>query len=139
MSNTTFSSAEIIKYLFTTDAMAARPTQWHVALHTGAPGIDGTANEVTVGLDPSYVRRAATFTTSVAAGITSAKNTADITFPASTAAAPYQVSYASIFAAATGGTCLGVLAFDPARTVAVAGTVRFPINELIIEGFSYGN
>jgi hypothetical protein len=139
MANTEFSSAEIIKYLFTNGAMGARPTQWHVALHTGAPGINGTDNEVTVGLDPSYLRRPANFVTSVVSGITSAKNTAEIAFPASTAAAPYQALYASVFNASTGGTCLGILALDPARTIAVAGVLRFPVNELIIEGFSYGN
>ncbi|SFI68945.1 hypothetical protein SAMN05216206_2752 [Pseudomonas guineae] len=139
MANTTHSSAEIIKQLFTTEALAARPTAWFVAAHTGEAGIDASSNEVSTGSDANYARQAVTFATSVELGVTSAKNTADLAFPASAAAAPYTVRSVSIHTQSSGGIALAVLPLDPPRIVQPGGVLRFPINELIIEGFCHGD
>lgn len=139
MANTAHSSAEIIKLLFTTDALATRPTEWFVAAHTGNPGIDAADNEVTVGLDANYERMPVVFDTDVVSDVTRALNDADIAFPASAAAGPYTVQFVSIHTAITGGTALAVLSLVPARVVQPGGILRFPIEELIIEGFCDDN
>ena len=139
MSNTAHSSAEIIKLLFTTEVLAARPTSWFVAAHTGEAGISATETEVAVGLDSAYARQEVTFETSVDAGITSAKNIAEFIFPASTAAAPYTVRAVSIHTLVAGGIALAVLPLDPPRAIQPGGRLRFPVNELIIEGFCHGD
>lgn len=140
MANTTHSSAEIIKLLFTAEALAARPASWYVAAHTGEPGMAAADNEVSGGLDASYVRKPVTFATSQELGVTSAKNTADLAFPASAAAAPYTVRFVSINTQEVGaGVALAVLPLDPPRIVQPGGVLRFPINELIIEGFCHGD
>lgn len=139
MSNTAHSSAEIMKLLFTTDALAARPTSWFLAAHTGEPGIDASANEVGIALDADYERQAVVFELSVDLGITSAKNTADIVMPASAAAAPYTVQFVSIHTLVSGGIALAAMALDPPRIVQPGGSLRFPINELILEGFCHGD
>ena len=137
MSNTAHSSAEVIKLLFTTELLAARPTEWYVAAHTGDPGIGAADNEVSTGNDANYARQPIEFELSVASGITSAMNDADILFPVSAAAGNYTVQAISIHTAATGGTALAVLPLNPPRVIQPGGIpLRFPINEIIIEGYS---
>ena len=57
MSNTTHSSAQVIKLLFSTETLEPRPTAWYVAAHTGEPGIDAADNEVSTSSDANYARR----------------------------------------------------------------------------------
>lgn len=134
MSNTSHSSQEIIRLLFTTEALAARPSAWFVRLHTGDPGIDGSANEVSGATDPDYAATAVTWTESVVADLSRVSNSAEVAFPASGAAGNYAIQFISIWGAATGGNCLARLPLVPARTIAPAGIARFPIGEIIIEG-----
>lgn len=137
MSNTTHSSAEVIKLLFTTEALAARPTEWFVAAHTGDPGIDAADNEVSTGNDADYERQPVEFELSETSGITSALNNAEVAFPASAAAANYTVRAISVHTEATGGIALAVLPLDPPRVIQPGGMLRFPINEIIIEGYCH--
>ncbi len=134
MSNSSHASQEIIRLLFTTTALAARPTSWFVGLHTGDPGIDGSANELTTATDPNYVRTAITWDESVVSDLTRVENDAEVAFPASGAAGSYTIQFITIWSASTGGNCLARLPLVPARAVAPAGIVRFPIGEIIIEG-----
>lgn len=137
MSNTTHSSAQVIKLLFSTEALEPRPTAWYVAAHTGEPGINAADNEVSTGSDANYARQPIEFELSVVSGITSAMNNADILFPVSAAAGNYTVQAISIHTAATGGIALAVLPLNPPRVIQPGGIpLRFPINEIIIEGFS---
>lgn len=136
MSNTTQSSQEVIRLLFTTVALAARPSAWYVGLHTGDPGVDGSANEVAGATDANYARTAVTWDESVVSGLTRVSNDAEVAFPASGGAGSYNVQFITIWDAASGGNCLARLPLVPARAVAPAGILRFPIGEIIIEGAS---
>lgn len=51
-------TAESLRYYLTTEPVAPRPTGWEISLHTGAPGIDGSDNEVT---DSTYARQPISF------------------------------------------------------------------------------
>jgi hypothetical protein len=117
---------EWLKYAFTTSALAARPTTWVVALHTGDPTQDGTLNEVTVGLDSAYLRKAVTF--SLTAGV--ATNVAAVTFPVTASA--YTVAYISVWDGAVGGACLYVGALVPPQDLPIGGTLSFPIGQLAL-------
>jgi|ERR1700712_6765 len=103
-----------------------------VALHSGPPGADGTANELT---DANYVRRAVTFgspSDSDADGVYQISNTAQISYPGLAGAAT--VAYFSLWSALTGGNCLLTVPLNPSRAVAAAGVVQFAIGELIVKG-----
>lgn len=134
MSNTSHSSQEIIRLLFTTESLATRPAAWYVGLHTGDPGVDGSANEVLAATDANYERVAVTWDESTVSDLTRVSNDSEVAFPASAAASSYQVQFATIWDAPTGGNCLARLPLLPARSIAPAGIARFPIGEIIIEG-----
>jgi len=74
------------------------PATLYAALHSGAPGADGSAGELSGG-SPAYARLAVSM---AAASGGSRAMSAPVTFdvPAGT------VSYASLWTAVTGGTCL---------------------------------
>lgn len=137
MSNTAHSSAEVIKLLFSTESLEPRPTEWYVAAHTGDPGIEAADNEVSTGSDANYERQPIEFELSEASGITSAMNNAEVAFPASAAAGNYTVRAISVYTEATGGTALAVLPLDPPRVIQPGGMLRFPVNEIIIEGYCH--
>lgn len=140
MSTTTLSSEHIIKHLFTSEAVPPRPTTWFAALHTGIPGAAGSDFEVQPSNDPAYLRQPVEFTAELApSGIWNATNDAEVQFPASQAAAPYAVQFLVIYDSDVGGEALAVLPLDPARTVNVGAQLRFPIGEIIIEGYSHDN
>lgn len=134
MSNTSYSSREIIRLLFTAEALETRPSDWYVGLHTGDPGVDGSANEVTGATDANYERVAITWDESEVSDLTRVSNDAEVVFPASGGAGSYTVQFITIWDADTAGNCLARLPLVPARAVAPAGILRFPIGEIIIEG-----
>lgn len=139
MSTTTLSSEHIIKLLFTADALPTRPTEWFAALLTARPGPSGDDYEVQVGTDANYARQSVGLTAAEAAGYWSATNGAEVAFPASAAATKYTVSHLAIFDAETGGNAIAVLPLEPARDVNPGGQLRFPVGEIIIEGFVNDN
>lgn len=126
-----FSSEQLLKYLFTTSALGTRPTAWYVALHTGAPSLDGSDNEVA---DGNYARQAATFVADqpVVDGPWRVRNNADVVFPA--AAASFTVTHVVVFDALTAGNALAVFELPLSRSVAASGVFSIPINELVITG-----
>lgn len=131
MNTAIFSSEQLLKLLFTTDALGTRPTAWHVAMHTGAPGLDGAANEAAY---TGYARVAATFVADqpVAGQAWRVRNNADLSFPATDAAVT--VTHITVFDAATGGNCLAVFALPLSRSVESGGVFTIPLNELVITG-----
>jgi hypothetical protein len=139
MSNTTYSSQQIMRLNFTVSARSARPTQWFVGVHTGDPGPSGASNEVTVGTDANYARKPVTWTETEEGGITFVRNTSEIAFDALAAGASYTLRHATIWSALTGGVCLAKLPLASPRAFASGGVARFSIGEIVIEGNSDDN
>jgi hypothetical protein len=130
MTTTTYLSDQIIETYFAT------PTGLYIALHTGDPGTAGTANELVIGTDANYVRKAVDFVKSADGLIYVAKNNADVVFNAAASGASYTVTHITVKSASTGGNTLAVLALvSPLPTV--AGTVNsFATNDIVIRGES---
>lgn len=139
MSNTTYASQQIMRLNFSAAALSARPTQWFVGVHTGDPGVTGAGNEVTVGTDANYARKAVTWTETEEGGITFMRNSADIALNALAVGASYTLQYATIWSAATGGVCLAKLPLASPRAFTAGGIARFSIGELVLEGNSNDN
>lgn len=137
MSNSTHSSDQILKLLFTTQSLAARPVEWYAALHTGDPGADGSANEVSSATDSNYSRSPVSWNLSEASGASKVSNGAEVVFPASAGSGSYSVQFLTIWSSASGGVCMARLPLDPVRSVAPSGAARFPIGEIIIEAPLY--
>ena len=75
------------------------PSTLYAALHSGAPGTDGTANEISGG-SPAYARKSVTMAAATGgARAISAAVTFDV--PSATT-----VAYASLWTASTGGSCV---------------------------------
>jgi hypothetical protein len=131
MNVSVFSSEQLLKLLFTNAALGTRPTAWYVALHTGDPTLDGSANEVTA---TPYSRRVTTLVADqpVAGQVWRVRNDADLVFPAPNSA--YTVTHVTVKTANSGGTCLAIFALPLARTVPIDGVFSIPINELVITG-----
>ena len=104
------------------------PATVYVALHSGAPGATGSANELS---GNGYARTAATFV-SPTAGATS--NSAEVAFPAATGSDWASASYFSIWDAASAGNCLHLAdaAFTVPKTVQVGDNARFAIGALTV-------
>ena len=122
-SNTT--ETLVLNWLLT-GGSATRPTSWHLALYTAAPGEAGGGTEVTT-VGTAYARQPATFTV---AGNT-ASNTASIEFP--TATAPYgTVSHCGVFDAASGGNLIAYAALTTAKVIDTGDVLRVPASDLDI-------
>ena len=96
----------------------------YLGVHTGAPGADGSTNEL-AGTRPAVAFGAAT--NAAAPGGRQRSNTAAITFT-DPGAATYQAW--SVWTLATGGTCLWVIPFDTNRTLSAGDDLRLPIGDL---------
>jgi len=110
-----------------TAGTATRPTAWHVALHTGDPGVAGTANELVVGTDPDYVRKSVTFATPASR---QALSDAAVSWTAGTTAG-YNITHVSIWDAATAGNCLLAAAKPVVVAVTTGKVTTFAIGEII--------
>ncbi|MHC1792203.1 phage tail fiber protein [Solidesulfovibrio sp.] len=91
------------------------PATLYAALHSGAPGADGSANELTGGT-PAYARKAVTM---AAASGGSRAATGAVTFDVPAGAT---VSHGSLWTAETGGTCVFTDDLPAAETFAGQGT-----------------
>lgn len=132
MNTGVFSSEQLLKYLFTTSALGTRPTAWYVALHTGAPSLDGSDNEAAYS---GYVRQSVAFTATQPGGTDTpwqVDNDADVAFPATNASVT--VTHVTVFDAASAGNCLAVFELPISRTVASGGVFSIPAGELVITG-----
>ncbi|HAR39189.1 MAG TPA: hypothetical protein DCS09_11790 [Porphyromonadaceae bacterium] len=105
-----------------TDTAVTRPTAWWVALHTGDPGADGSANEVLVAADADYVRKSVTFA-DLANGQN--QNEVGVAWTVDEASVGYTVTHASIWTAESGGSCLLKGQLLAARTLAANDVLPF--------------
>lgn len=121
-------TADSLRYYFTADSVSSRPATWEVALHTGAPGLNGEDNEVA---DSAYARQSGAFAVDVTdPDAPFADNTGLITYPAAVAA--YTVTHISIHA--TGGDCLAVLRLVVDKAIDVGVQAQFAVGEIILGG-----
>lgn len=82
-----------LTYYLTTGSVITRPSGWEISLHSAAPGVNGTANEIT---DANYARQAIAFTVDTTdPQAPFAENNALIEYPA--AAGTYTVTHIVIW------------------------------------------
>lgn len=106
------------------------PSTVYVGLHTGAPGEDGTSNELS---GNGYSRTSATFgSVSVVGDVVSITNNADIEFgPAS--ASWGSITHMSIWDSASGSTnCLFQGALSSSKTVDTNDSFKFASGNLTV-------
>ena len=113
----------VLTWAFSTGS-ATRPTAWHLALFTGAPGEGGGGTEVSGG---AYARQSVAFTIS---GNT-ATNSAALEY--ATATAPYgTVTHVGVFDASTGGTLIAYAALATSKAIDTGDVLRVPAGDLDI-------
>lgn len=128
MSMSAFATLDSLKYYFTATSVAARPTSWTVSLHTGDPGVDGTANEVAYS---GYARVAATIVTdNTNPALPFAKNSALIQFTA--ADTGYTATHVVVWSNA--GNPLSIQRLTADKVIGVGVEAQFAVGELIIGG-----
>lgn len=97
------------------------PSSLYAALHSGAPGADGSANEVTGG-SPAYARKAVTMS-AASSGARAIASAVTFDVPSGT------VAYTSLWTAASGGTCV---ATDDVTAETFAAQGQFKLNSFTI-------
>lgn len=113
----------VLTWAFTSSAVT-RPTAWHVALFTTAPGEAGGGTEVSGG---SYARVSTSFTVSG----NLATNTAAIEWAAATASWG-TITHVAVFDASTGGNMLAYATLAASKTIGSGDVFRIPANDLDI-------
>lgn len=109
------------------DTAVTRPTAWYLSLHTASPGLTG-ANELVVGTDANYVRKAITF----AAAASLAKATdLGVTWTAAAGATTYIVTYIGVWGALTAGNFLAYGALAVPETVIAGGSLNLAAGRVI--------
>lgn len=98
----------------------------HVGIATGNPGADGTANA------SSAARVAVTWGATATGGDFS--NSADLSFTGGAASGPAQ--YATLWTAASGGTCKGYQLITGDTAFNAAGQFTIPAGQLTVVGTS---
>lgn len=119
-----FAREELVKYIFTTESLATRPTTWFVAL--ALPGGD----EVSGTEDPEYARQAVTFEDYSVTG--RRRNVAEVNFDPAGTNADYTVRFWEIWTAASGGSRILTkrLVFD--RPLLEGQAIQFGAGDLIV-------
>jgi hypothetical protein len=121
---TTHAKQQLLKYAFTTDAPATRPTTWYLGLAVGDPGAAGTANEVDTGThDANYARQAITTQYDGAGAFPLVENVGGINFPAGAAGVSYTDTHYTIWDAVSGGNCWAKSALPGGSVAMVEGKV----------------
>lgn len=126
-----FGSEQLIKYFFTASTVDTRPTAWSIALHTGNPG-DGTANELTTGVDANYARKAVTFAAAANGNIWEAKNSGAVAMNAAAVGASYTIPYITI--RDNSGDVLATIQLQTPIPVVAGTVITFAINDIVIRG-----
>ena len=131
MSGLTSAGADmVVTWMFTDATAPSRPGAWFVALHTEDPTETGDVGEVLVAHDADYTRKAVTFADPVT-GSGMCLSEVQVSHTPDASASPYTVTHASIWTAATGGTCLMKGALPIPRTISNAAPLTFEIGEII--------
>lgn len=118
-----------LEYYLTGDVPITRPTAWTVSLHSGPPGGDGSADEIT---DAGYARLSATF--AVDTSVPTAPFAANDTLLAfGVVDASYTVTHVVVWGDTTP---LVVQALRTPRVLAIGEQAQFAIGELNVGGIS---
>lgn len=120
---TDFTENLVAKWLLSADT-ATRPTAWHLALFTAAPGDAGGGTEVSGG---GYARQSVTFSVTGDAG----SNTNALNFTASGANFG-DISHGAIFDAATAGNMLCWTAFPTTTTINDGASLVVDVGNLVV-------
>lgn len=114
------------------------PAKTFIALHTADPTDTGTANEVTTGTWPTYVRQDASKGGAQTAawsapndGVTS--NSLQLLYAMYNGAAALTVTHFSIWDAATGGNALVYAPLSSARTINPGDVFVIDVNKLTVQ------
>lgn len=107
--------------------IALQVAQVYVGLHVADPGDASGVSEIT---DSGYIRKAASFGTPVSGAGTCA-NDAEVLFNALSDVATLNLSYFTIWDAATGGNYLGSGALATPKDFSQGDVPRFPIGSLV--------
>jgi hypothetical protein len=114
----------LLDFLMTTGT-ATRPTNWYVALYTGAPSDSGGGTEVSAG---GYARQSVSFNAASSPGGTTS-NSNEVSFTAS--GGDYgTVTHMGIFDASSSGNLLWHGALTASKTVADGDTLTFAIGNI---------
>lgn len=119
----------LVSWMFTAIALT-RPTAWFVALHTGDPGETGAANEVVIGTDANYIRKAITFDPPVVGTGMCLSNLA-ASWTVAVGSAGYTVTHISIWSASTAGICFTSGPLLPNRSLVASQVHSLNIGEVI--------
>ena len=114
----------LLDFLMTTGT-ATRPTNWYVALYTGAPSDSGGGTEVSAG---GYARQSVSFNAASSPGGTTS-NSGEVSFTAS--GGDYgTVTHMGIFDASSSGNLLWHGALTASKTVADGDTLTFAVGNI---------
>jgi len=114
----------LLDFLMTTGT-ATRPTNWYVALYTGAPSDSGGGTEVSAG---GYARQSVSFNAASSPGGTTS-NSNEVSFTAS--GGDYgTVTHMGIFDASSSGNLLWHGALTASKAVADGDTLTFAIGNI---------
>lgn len=122
-------SEQLIKYHFTDEAVAARPTSWELALHTGDPGT-GDANEVA---DSAYTRMPITLSASDEGAYWDGVSDSTVSFPPAGAGAAYSVTHFTIRDAGS-GEAMAASPLPVPIPVVEGGVISFAAGDIIVRG-----
>jgi len=129
MGMTAYATLQTLQYRLTAETVDARPTGWEVSLHSGAPGTDGTANEIT---DANYVRQSIGFDVDVTnPALPFLANDALITFPAADAA--FNVTHAVVWST-DGGDPEVSQRLQVDKSIAIGEAATFAVGEFTVGG-----
>jgi hypothetical protein len=128
MSFTNHAEDLVLKWLLTTNS-ATRPTSWHVALFTAAPGETGGGTEISTS-GTAYARQSVTLTVSGTAP-TQATNGSAIEFPTATSSWG-TITHVAVFDASTSGNMLAYAALSTSKTIGSGDVFRIPASNLTI-------
>lgn len=122
----------ILDWLFTIGSVT-RPTEWHVSMHTADPGADGSANELTVGVDANYTRKSLTFGTpvSISGQQTECRNNSSVSWTPAVGTI-YTIPYFGIFNASSTGTCLSMHGAESPKSA--PSVILLNVNQLSVWG-----
>ena len=123
MSFTNDLETRILQWAFTAGS-PTRPTAWHVALFTAAPGEAGGGTEVSGG---SYARLSATFTVSGDL----ATNSGALEWATATGNWG-TITHVAVFDASTGGNMLAYAALAASKNISTGDVFRIPAGDLDI-------
>ncbi|SFV31358.1 hypothetical protein SAMN05216456_1316 [Devosia crocina] len=132
------SAAHDILDLYLRGVAPATPTRVWMALHTGDPGADGTANEVSAANWPSYARQDPAAAAAIATGFSAAagkasSNLKEMLFPENDGAGNVTITHVTIrthLTSTTAATCKLIGTLIQPKTAEPGDQLKFKIGEV---------